>query len=73
MKYIQQLLEGRWLVTERIVKPPRNIIYRLKNIYNDRIIEISDSGMRRIEQGKTTISKIIVHRMKKSGKKILKF
>lgn len=59
-----KIYEGRWKVIGYY-----NKIYRLKNIFNGNEIEIYESGIRRIEKGATTVSKIICCRANRSKAK----
>ena len=53
-KLIGKIYEGRWQIISY-----QNKHYLLKNIFNGKEIEIYESGIRRIELGKTSVSKII--------------
>ena len=63
-KYLGKVYEGRWKVVGCIYPNGlHNQKYVLKNIYNEREIIISPKALARVEQGETTISRVISHKI----------
>ena len=64
-EFIGRVFDGRW---EVIAKGTSNrghtIQYSLKNIFNERVIRIDGRTLRRVDNGETTISKVMAHNIK---------
>lgn len=65
---IGNIYDGRWKVVScysKQTKTHHDTIYKLKNIFNGKIIELDGQNIRRIEKGKTTVSQIYHIRLKR--------
>ncbi len=64
-EFIGKVYDGRW---EVIGKGSNNnnhtIQYLLKNIFNERVIKIDRRTLRRVDNGETTVSKVMAHNIK---------
>ena len=69
-KYIGKIYDERWQVISfrRNFNEGKHVCdyYTLKNIFNNTEIEVDFSTMRRIDDGATTISRVMAYRLRKS-------
>ena len=71
-KYIGKIYEGRWKVIGfEKYDNSRAGHYILRNVYNQNEIIIRDATLRKIEKGETSVSRVIVHRIR--NKKYYKY
>lgn len=66
-KFLGHIIEGLWLVESRSETPSRSGVYRLVNIYNKRVIDVSATCLNRVAKGETSISKIMAQRIRREN------
>lgn len=58
-KYIGLKVDGYWQVVSCRTLPNRHLKYKLVNLFNAREVEVIDSVMKKLADGKTSVSKTI--------------
>jgi hypothetical protein len=67
-KYIGKIYDGRWQVVERVGNRT-HISFILENIYNQKKVRVQCHSLKKVDDGKTTLSKVIAHQIKtRTGK-----
>jgi hypothetical protein len=63
--FIGKVYDGRWeVVAKRNGNRGHTIQYSLRNIFNERIIRIDGRTLKKVDNGETTISKVMAHNIK---------
>ena len=65
MNRMNEIYEGKWKVVKIDYDKHEHTIYTLVNIYNNQEITIRYETLRKIEQGKLTIGKLIWYRLRR--------
>lgn len=66
-KYIGRIYEGRWKCV-KYENQKSHIYYTLENIYNGQQLQVNGENMAKIENNRTTVSKILAFRVCKERK-----
>ena len=68
--YVGKTYEGRWIIesTKQTNSASNHYIYIAKNIFNGDTLELNERTMKRIEDGKFTICRLIRRKIFKENK-----
>lgn len=69
-KYLDKVYDGMWKVIKLEYRNTHEY-YTLENIYNHNKIEIVGETMKKLSEGKTTVSNIISSRIKRSERTLV--
>ena len=68
-KYVGMVLDAKWeVIASRHDKEANRMVYTLRNQFNNYEVDISDEMIRKIVEGKSSVSRIIAYRIKQERK-----
>ena len=68
-KYLGKTYDAYWTVASIKRKPPKSVLYVLRNDYNGTEVMVNGNQMKRIADGKAPVSKIVFRRIKSEERK----
>ena len=69
-KYIGKVYDGKWKVVRMEMYGGKGRARKavLENVYNNREVTIQERTLRKVDRGETTISSVIFHKIRHSGR-----
>ena len=68
-KYIGMVLDGKWkIISSRMSEVKNHRLFLLKNEFNGYEVEINDEMIKKIVDGKSSVSRVVAYRIKQERK-----